>query len=289
MNEESDSHFCSLNDECINNIFDWLSIGDLCRLKVTCKRLYLLANEHYQRTYFAFHLKPFGNVLKNIDNTKYHKSFASENIQIKNDLTINTRTICDPSLKQFHHKAGEISRSYGTKLVDFFKLHPNIKEFSSHESVDTTNWLLNSGTKFNDLVLRIGASQTHHHMRVEVVLNLDKIFDNIHCLYRRQQIKTLHLKIHNKDFLLSPKFHTLKCLEGIESEVVGNTDKIVNAFISLPNLKMLIFYKNMGLYQHHYETLAQKLHKLEEFHTDAFYFIDEIIPFVRYSPNLKCI
>lgn len=43
--------FCSLDDYCIKNIFDWLSIEDLCRFKMTCKRFYLLANEHFQKTY----------------------------------------------------------------------------------------------------------------------------------------------------------------------------------------------------------------------------------------------
>ena len=49
--ERPKTKFCSMDDDCISLVMDWLSIEELCKLKVTCKRLYLLANEHYKRTY----------------------------------------------------------------------------------------------------------------------------------------------------------------------------------------------------------------------------------------------
>lgn len=75
--QELNTDFCSLNDECIHNIFDWLSIADLCRFRVTCKRLYLLANEHYPRTYGQAITRYGGHRYTNINIEKYHKSFAS--------------------------------------------------------------------------------------------------------------------------------------------------------------------------------------------------------------------
>lgn len=78
--ERSNTEFCSMDDNCIYNIFDWLSIKDLCRLKVTCKRLYLLTNEHYQRAYrqiASFYSKdPSSGMPKNVSNI-YHKPFTS--------------------------------------------------------------------------------------------------------------------------------------------------------------------------------------------------------------------
>lgn len=75
-NDGTNVGFCSMDDGCINNIFEWLSIEDFCRLKVTCKRLYLLANEHCQRTYgrlFAVYNMYKKGVLEN----RNPNSFAS--------------------------------------------------------------------------------------------------------------------------------------------------------------------------------------------------------------------
>lgn len=51
--EEQETEFCSMDDDCISHILNWLSIKELCMVKVTCKRLYLLTNEHYRRTYIS--------------------------------------------------------------------------------------------------------------------------------------------------------------------------------------------------------------------------------------------
>lgn len=63
-----------MDDGCIKNIFDWLSIEDLSRLRMTCKRVYLLANEHFQMTYGQLYLN---YKLSNKDN-KYGFLFASQ-------------------------------------------------------------------------------------------------------------------------------------------------------------------------------------------------------------------
>lgn len=44
-------YFTSLNDDCILEIFDRLSLDSLCEISVTCKRLHVLAGNYYQRKY----------------------------------------------------------------------------------------------------------------------------------------------------------------------------------------------------------------------------------------------
>lgn len=167
-----------------------------------------------------------------------------------------------------------------TKMENFFRQNPNIKTFSSNIPINATNWLLKSGIKFDDLVLEI---------KRKMDLNVDQIIENVHYLHKNQQIKRLHLQIFDKEFLLNSKFVTLKFLESIKVEICLGNDDIFDSIISLPNLNFLIFHKNRDLFKHHSKRLAQKLNKLEEFHTDAFVSITDIIPFVRYSSKLNCI
>lgn len=278
-NDETIIEFSSLNDECIHNIFDWLSIYDLCRLKVTCKRLYLLAKEHYQRTY----IQTIATYNERMEINKYHKSFLRpipfvifSRREFIDGRDIQGLAITNyPKLKHFFNN---ILTSNEQLMKSLFNRNPNIRAFSSDTPISATNMLLNAGIKVDDLVLRI-------RLNNETV----QVIENLNVLHKKQQIKSLHLKIHEKDFILNPRFGTLTFLESIETDIVGNSDKIVNALISLPNLKFLICYKNIGLYTHHFDLLAQNLGKLEEFHTDAIYSIDGTIPFVRYSANLKCI
>lgn len=350
----SNVEFDSLDDECIINIFDWLPINDLCRLRVTCKRLYLLANEHYQKTYkqlvASYEMNFDEDAVENVNSNKYRRSFASlaqkivckhgvenlsdiasklnQNIKYiefwsfkirsdSNDLhlkdqlesvkAINVLILSDRLLQLFTNleyiafgDAKKLSGSYPMlkqfdwqypcfkHLEGFFQRHPNIKTFSSYDynPYKTTKWLLKTGIKFDNLVLRIGKEWNEwNHDRKQV-------FKNIHSLYENQQIKALHLRIVDIDFLLNPKFQSLKFVESIETDLCGelySADKIVNAFESLPNLKFMILNPERKQHKHYFELLAQKLDKLEEFHTDAFHYIDDVIPFVRHSKNLKCI
>lgn len=167
-------------------------------------------------------------------------------------------------------------------MENFFKRHPNLKTFSSGAPYKTTKWLLKSGIQFDDLVLDIR------------YVYINPIFDNLYSLHKNQQIKKLHLMI-SEDFLFGSDFETLTFVESIEARVVAPSDIMVNAFTSLPNLKLLILSQYVvpnvtyKLVKCHYELLAQKLNKLEEFHTNTFSAIDELIPFVRYSRKMKFI
>lgn len=366
-NEESNIGFCSMDDYCINNIFDWLSIKDLCRLKVTCKRLYLLANEHYQRTYGQIksgYMKGRSGIWKSAPNI-YHKAFTSvaqkvllsdmenesemdtilnqnvkcltfndnlckdkDDIQLKNKLrnvkAIKISVLSDTILQQFMNveyialsegltraekllgvyptlkqldwgdhvfdkkeNVRRMSKFDITEMEDFFQRHPNMKTFSSCDANKTTKWLLKSSIKFDDLVLTM----------LYWDVNVDSMIEDVHSLHRNGQIKKLHVKTQLEKFLFSPKLSTLTFLDGIKIETTsdfGSSDKVINAIISLPNLKFLIFIKSYlldgyDIYQSHYKLLAQNLDKLEEFHTDAFRCIDDLFPFVRYAKKLKCI
>lgn len=125
----SNIEFDSLNEECINNIFDWLSIEDLCKVKVTCKRLFLLANEHYRITYGQVNAW-YGKGVGSLDErNKYHKSFASsaQRVNFYYDLELSTMSsIVNQNVKYISLYSYD-SDLIDTNLQNKFK---NVKEIS---------------------------------------------------------------------------------------------------------------------------------------------------------------
>lgn len=191
-----------------------------------------------------------------------------------------------PMLKQFELYDPWLYESENWEKVKIFsekflKRHPNIKTFSLN-ACDTSNWLLDSGLNFDDLVLRI-------NLKTE---NTDQFIENVHSLHKKQQFKTLHLIIdENVDFLLNSKLSTLKFVDSIEINSRNHENEVVNGMIGLPNLKFLIYGNTIrcNINQQHCEHLAKKLVELEEFHTTAREVLYNLKVFARYSTKLKCI
>lgn len=337
--EEQRTEFCSMDDDCIDYIFDWLTLGELCRLRLTCKRLYLLANEHYRRTYTStineyftsfryFNKRAFLNasnisslckeIKPNLEyvliwcyyfRMKFNDSKDVDSKEIlKNVKGINIRRLDDdllqhfvnveyiiyegrrpfflsgnyPMVKQFD-MTEDIS-PFEPGIVEFFKRNPNIKVFSTFESIYTTQWLIDSGIKFDDLVLMIDQEKSE---------DVDKIIKNVQFLYDKQQIKRLHMIIRWKSFSFIPKLSKLYFLESVKAgiPILSDDHESINdsilTFTSLPNLKLLQLWNN-AIHIHLLKFLAQNMVELEEIHA-KFHQIDHIIPFVRYSAKLKCI
>lgn len=361
---ESNVGMTSLNDDCIRHLLDWLSVKELCKLRVTCKRLYLLTNEHFQRTHgklFEFYrnslgfesltesyelreyrsyAKSFGCLQQELtipdqvklqkvgfELMKYSQYCASSDwpndlepdlndVHLKNQLQsvqrIKVHRLSDnllqlfpnleyifyepwnkvgklpgkyPALKHFEMR-GKIT--YKPQMKSFFKRNPNIKALTSNKPMDTTNWLLKSGIKFDDLVLDF-----KNYDKLVINDKTLQIIENVTALHRKQQIKRLHLKIDADTLLRYPEFVTLEFVEGIEIDGVYPTygEKILNAVTSMQSLKCLKlnFIGERMLNKHHFELLSQKVDKLEDLDTCGFKTLDDIIPFVRHSANLRSI
>ncbi|XP_031637977.1 uncharacterized protein LOC116350350 [Contarinia nasturtii] len=356
--EMSQTEFNALNNDCILHILDWLSIKELATIKMTCKRLYLLANEHFCRTYKngCVHLEEMFKELDISVENKYSTSFKyympkihSANAAIETFNVIGQKTIqpikylrffwanfnqnndvlqqkyvkdvlknveivnihdCSsidcllrnctkleylvlsgvgskellhtyPTLKQLQWG----SANFPVELKEFLMRNRNIRALSTSNdnTIKITNWLLDTEIKLDDLVLKISITVKKGFK------NMKQIIESLHLLHKNQQIKALHLKIMDSDFLLHPNWTEPEFLESIHIDTVDCDRKLVDVVSRMVNLKFLFYYNRWDNINQQIGLLAQKLTKLEELHIVDIFSIDKIIPFVQNLPKLQII
>lgn len=142
-------HLSALNDDCILEIFKKLDLNQLCAIAQTCKKLRLLAGEHFQRRYPYIIIEVFGIGgvgLSSMSNMRHANCFsrAVQNLSIEHTFSLSTngetkynlpiylRSRFSNALKSITFAAGDFSNSLGDQISNLLQ---NVETVTFHSNL----------------------------------------------------------------------------------------------------------------------------------------------------------
>lgn len=252
--EDLNRNFLSMNNDCIDKIFEWLELDDICSISDTCKRLKVLSSDYFQRKHKKKLLPGMSIIALNgkievLPNERCVRSFSRcfDNVIVKDDfrsnlniekLSLFIRENCNENLSSLQFQSMFLNHSIGESIKSVL-MNVETLSFSACELEGTYHKILKHcknltyltvvdtyGNKIDQLLLKTYPKLEHfncrYYGRVLMTTNL-KIFLQ-HHLNLKRLTWCFHARIRETTF--SDK--TLECIEMI----VENGKNIEELFLS---------------------------------------------------------
>lgn len=257
--------FLSMNSDCIDKIFEWLELNDICSMSETCKQLKILTSDYFQRKYKnklsrGMHIIAVKGIIELRPNERYVKSFSRcfdsvivnvdarvcTNINLsKTDLPLFIRENCGEYMSSIRFQTMFLSQTFGNSIMSVLKNVETVV-FSDCDIEGTYHQILKYcpnlkyltveemyGNKIEQLLLETFPKLEHfdcvYYGRVSITDNL-KIF-----LRKHQNLKRLTWCFHDRIVESTHSDKTIECIE-MMVENVKNLEELFLSFDGKYNL-----------------------------------------------------